>query len=79
MNIFETKDGERVIAQRPNPPIIAAFAAAILARLTNGELSDFISVVASVLFIIWGLMEVFYGVNTWRRMLGVAVIIIVLL
>ena len=78
MNIFETKDGKRVIAQRPNAPIIAAFGAAVGARIVEGSLGDFLSVLASTLFLIWGLIEILWGVNTWRRILGSAVVIIVL-
>ena len=47
--------------------------------LVEGDLGDFISVISRVLFIMWGLMELFWGVNTWRRILGVAVILFVLL
>ena len=79
MKFFETDDGERVIAQRPNPPIIAAFGLWALARVSSGDISDVLSVISAFFFIAWGLMEVFWGVNYWRKSLGAVVIVITLI
>lgn len=75
MNIFKTKSGDRVIVQRPNPPILLALVAWVLSKITDGSLSEFLAVVAAALLIIWSTLEIIWGVNTWRRILGVVVLV----
>lgn len=74
MNIFRTSSGKIVIQQKPNAPILGAFVSWVLSNLTNGEWSSVFGVVASTLLVYWATLEILWGVNTWRRILGAFVL-----
>ena len=75
LNIFKDKNGKVIIAQKPNLPIIVWFFSFILSKLpihpTLIHLTEAISFGA---IFTWAWMEIFSGVNTFRRILGVIVI-----
>ena len=64
--------GGFVLAQWPNPPLWVALAAALVGRLTGGRAHD----VATALFFMgltaWAYLELAEGVNWFRRVLGAA-------
>lgn len=53
-----------VIAQKPNAPLILTFVFYILQQV----------VIAHFFLFIWAILEIFFGVNLFRRFLGVIVI-----
>ena len=69
--------GEITIGQWPNAPLLvfAACAAVTLALAPQGTPGWVVTVVGGVSLAIWGLDEVFRGVNPWRRCLGGAVLL----
>ena len=75
---FENREtGEITIAQFPNWPIWS-IGVAWLTRLplTDGSgPHDIVGWVIRVLWLTWGADELARGVNPWRRLLGVAVIV----
>lgn len=75
-NIFETSDGEIVIAQKPNALIIIWLACWIGAQfVTNQQSSNYISNIGTVALVLWALSELFKGVNTFRKLLGLVVLL----
>ncbi len=68
--LFLTKDGKVVIGQFPNAPLIAALAADIVSYATSGPIHALASRTAQVCFAIWAGLEIGWGVNPFRRILG---------
>jgi hypothetical protein len=75
--LFETKQGEIVIMQVPNVPLILALVADLVAYLTAGQVHEVSNWIARALFAVWALMEIGWGVNPFRRMLGAIVLALV--
>ncbi len=79
-SFFKDSDGNVVIGQWPNAPLITWFGAMVATWLPLSEklivLLDLISFGA---LFTWAWMEIFSGVNLWRRFLGSAVMVSVLL
>ncbi len=73
------KDGKESVVQPPNFPIIAWFISMGVALLVPaGYLKNgFMSLSGAFLFL-WAYLEITTGVSGFRRMLGVAVLLIVL-
>jgi hypothetical protein len=75
-NIFKTETGEIVIGQWPNAPLVLWFVFLVAARLPLPELFTRLFDMASFIAIItWAMLEIGWGVNLFRRILGVAVLI----
>lgn len=77
--IFRSKEGKIVIAQWPNLPLIV-WAVALAAKqlplnATFAELADLIQFGA---IFTWAWMEIFQGVNLFRRGLGIVVMAAIL-
>ncbi|MCF4967620.1 hypothetical protein [Nostoc sp. CMAA1605] len=73
---FRDSDGNIVIAQMPNLPLIVWVVTSLLALvLTNGKINTMLEVVANGSLFTWAWMELFQGVNYFRRTLGFVVLI----
>jgi len=72
MNPFKTKSGEFVIAQKPNWPIYFAVALYVL-RYLDPKLFVVSRVSVSIVMLYWAYLEIFQGVNLFRRTLGLGV------
>jgi hypothetical protein len=72
---FKDKDGNIVIAHRPNKPLWAGLIFFVMGYLPNSTLQDisFLGFIFSLLY--WSYLEIFYGVNLWRRFLGLLILI----
>jgi hypothetical protein len=74
--IFRDSNGEIVIAQPPNPPLIVWLVATLLKLVfTTGNINIVLDWVAFGSLFIWALLELFQGVNYFRRTLGLLVLI----
>jgi hypothetical protein len=75
--VWREQDGRGgvVIWQNPNPFLIAWAILTVISLLFGGTLSDIISWAAHAALIIWALLEIFKGVNYFRRGLGVVVLL----
>lgn len=73
MDFFKDSHGHTVIVQKPNLPIYIALGFYLI-RYLPFEMSIVVSqwgVIVTLLY--WAYLEIFYGVNVWRRILGVIV------
>ncbi len=71
---WKTPQDRIVIWQTPNLPLIAWAGLTILSLMVNGRLADILSWFGSAALIIWSLLEIFKGVNYFRRALGLLVL-----
>lgn len=59
-----------VIAQFPNTELLAAMAAAAVARTSTGESARTAALVSDVALLVWAYQEIVDGANWFRRLLG---------
>lgn len=62
------------ILQKPNLPLTLWAIATIVKKLTSGQLENLADSVAIGAITLWAVMELFQGVNIFRRLLGLAVL-----
>ncbi len=60
------------IVQFPNAPLIVAFASGLLAHYSHGREHAYAQAVSYLAMAIWAYLELFQGVNAFRRLLGLA-------
>ncbi|MHC5599097.1 MAG: hypothetical protein ACYTXC_24660 [Nostoc sp.] len=73
---FRDSNGKIVIAQMPNLPLIVWIVASLLSLIiTNGKINTVLDVLANGSLFTWAWLELFQGVNYFRRALGLAVFI----
>jgi hypothetical protein len=72
---WKNPQGHVVIWQMPNIPLIGWAVLTVLSLLTKGRLSDVLSWLSSASLIVWALLEVSKGVNYFRRLLGLLVLV----
>lgn len=75
---FRDKSGDVVLAQWPNVPVIVGVVALVLAWAFGGLLEFIALMVAFGAWFTWAWLEVFQGVNYFRRGLGVLGFVILL-
>jgi hypothetical protein len=77
---FRDSDGKIVLAQMPNLPLIVWIVASILALIfTSGKINTVLDVVANGSLFTWAWLELFQGVNYFRRALGLAVLVAIII
>ncbi len=73
---FRDSNGNIVIAQPPNLPIIVWGVASLLKLIfTNGLINVGLDLIAFGSLFTWAWLELFQGVNYFRRMLGLVVLV----
>lgn len=74
---FRDSNGRIVIVQWPNAPLLFFFGAKLLAHVAKATAwrASFL-IVAYLSLATWSLLEIFSGVNYFRRALGLVVLII---
>ncbi len=60
------------IVQFPNAPLILAFVSGLLALHSHGRAHLYAQSVSYLAMAIWAYLELFHGVNAFRRLLGLA-------
>jgi len=74
--IFRDSDGQIVLAQMPNLPLIGWIVASLLRLVfTTGKISIGLEALAFGCLFTWAWEELFQGVNYFRRALGLIVLI----
>ena len=74
-NPFKTKEGVIVIGQTPNASFVVFIVAKILQIVSKGSIDHLFSMIAFGVLFTWAWLELFDGVNAFRRLLGLAVMI----
>jgi hypothetical protein len=75
-NFFRDKDGQVVIGQPPNIPIIIWLVASLLQLVfKTGQVNSGLDILAIGSLLVWSILELFQGVNYFRRTLGLIVLI----
>jgi hypothetical protein len=64
------------IAQFPNLPLIVAILAGAVGRFLDGRAHSYAASVSYLALAIWAYEELVHGVNWFRRLLGLAVMIV---
>ncbi len=73
---FRDSDGKIVLAQMPNLPLIVWIVTSLLALVfTSGKINSLLELLANGSLFTWAWLELFQGVNYFRRALGLAVLI----
>ncbi len=73
-NFFKDKKGNLVIAQKPNLPLIVWLFSFLLTRLNiNQTATELFQLVSFGALFTWAWLELFEGVNLFRRILGAVV------
>ncbi|MEH1840574.1 MAG: hypothetical protein V7L20_17850 [Nostoc sp.] len=73
---FRDSNGNIVIAQMPNPPLILWIGASLLTLIfPSGKINTVLDVLATGSLFTWAWLELFQGVNYFRRALGLAALI----
>ena len=79
-NIFKDKNGRIVIAQKPNLPIIVWFVSFVASYLPfRDSVISFLALFSFGVLFTWAWLEIFSGVNLFRRLLGITVMIVLLI
>ena len=79
--LFRNRQTGRItIAQFPNVPLWIFIAGAAVRRFadTHGDVDAALTVVTTAALVVWALLELFRGVNPFRRMLGGGVLMVTL-
>jgi hypothetical protein len=72
---FRDSDGNIVLAQPPNLPLIVWIVSSLLQlALTTGKINTGLDVIADGSLFTWAWLELFQGVNYFRRLLGFGVL-----
>lgn len=75
--LFEDKDGRVVLIQKPNTAILVWLMSMIIVRLTHGTLQTRFQLLAFISLAAWAVMEILWGVNLFRRILGFGVVLVI--
>jgi hypothetical protein len=74
--IFRDREGNIVLAQMPNLPLILWIASTLLKSVfSSGKVHLALDTIAFGTLFTWAWLELFDGVNYWRRGLGLAVLV----
>jgi len=68
------KSDKYVLTQKPNLPIIAWAVTSLGAKLFDGTGRELLEIIAFGALFTWAWLEIFQGVNNFRRALGLVVI-----
>lgn len=72
--IFRDKNNKVVIWQSPNIILIAWFVTALLTYFVSESTKYIFENMSSALLLSWALIEILWGVNYFRRLLGLVVL-----
>ena len=73
---FRDNEGNIVIAQMPNLPLIVGIVTSLLTLVfTSGKINTLLDLVAYGSLFTWAWLELFQGVNYFRRALGLVVLV----
>jgi hypothetical protein len=78
-SFFSDKHGKLAIAQLPNPPLIIWLLATAVAHFVHtGLVHTSARIVAVAAILVWAILEIISGLSPFRRILGGAVLLLML-
>lgn len=78
-NPLKDKEGKYVIAQFPNVPIMLFVLAKLMQQITSGGVNEIFSRIGFGTLFVWAYLEFSQGVNSFRRALGLLVLIFIVI
>jgi Co/Zn/Cd efflux system component len=76
---FQDKHGKIVIWQMPNVPLWIWVGCSVLGwAMKRGIVHTAAGIIGTIALIVWALLEIFSGVNIFRRVLGIVVMGLIL-
>jgi hypothetical protein len=73
--LFRCKDGKYVYFQFPNLPLmIAIFAYGLRLVISAEPYDDLLNIIFTAAIIFWSVLEIFWGVNLFRRLFGALIL-----
>jgi hypothetical protein len=73
--LFLCKDGKYVYFQFPNAPLLVAILAYVLKLAIPAQpYNNLLNIVFNIAIIIWAVLEIFWGVNNFRRIFGATIL-----
>jgi len=77
--MWKDPEGKVVIWQWPNVWLMAWMIALVVSWfLPPGKLTDGLGLISFVALVVWALLEIFKGVNYFRRSLGLAILVMLI-
>ncbi|MDQ3023093.1 MAG: hypothetical protein M3R04_01715 [bacterium] len=76
--LFRDNDGRVVIAQWPNLPLWVWIICKVLSLFLHGQFASIVNVVAVLALCVWAVLEIGWGRNLFRRILGSTVLIAIM-
>lgn len=77
--LFKDANGKVVIFQIPNIPLSVYVITVIVGRLTEGSVKQIAGYLGLISLSLFAILELFYGVTSFRKMLGLAVILFIII
>ncbi len=77
--LFVTSEGEVVIGQAPNAPIYVWLVSGGAAFFTSGAPHHWCVLVSETALAVWSILEIVWGANLFRRILGIVVAMLVVI
>lgn len=71
--LLTNKNGQVVIVQWPNLPLIGWAVARTISTVSTGKISTGFSLAATILLFVWAVMEIGWGDSLLRRLLGLGI------
>ena len=75
---FKDTSGKVVLFQMPNFPIVAWFVAMVLDKCFDGRFGHTMGLLSFGALFTWAWLELFEGVNYFRKTLGLVVLILII-
>lgn len=76
---WKDKHGDVVVYQHPNVLLITWVVLAFISLFVEEPLADVLWHISLAVLVIWSLLEIFKGVNYFRRLFGAFVLVLVVL
>lgn len=74
---YKDSEGKVVVFQSPNVPIMGWLVFTLAARIfPTGTAHELSTILAFGSLFVWGWLELFYGVNYLRRLLGLLILVV---
>lgn len=70
------KDGQVVVFEKPNLPIIVWVVFTVIAKISSGTIERTAEHMAFGAILIWSCMEIFAGRSYFRRLLGLTILLV---